>query len=89
MASEGQKAVYTGAARDKGSLDARNCNALRCSLEVESQDFHAFGMGSRVREKEKIDFHVSDLSNQVVIPVTEIGRTGWRQGRLENSFQTR
>lgn len=40
-------------ARDKGGLDARNYDALRRSLEVVSQDFHAFGVGSRVRGKEK------------------------------------
>lgn len=61
---EGQlEGCYIGAARDNGGLDARNCDALRGSLGVESQDFHAFGVGRRVREK--MDSQVSDLSNHV------------------------
>lgn len=51
--------------RDKGGLDTRNWDALRCGREVESQDLHAYGVGRRVREKEKTDSQASDLSNHV------------------------
>lgn len=42
-------------ARDDGGLDAKNHDALRSSLEAESQDFHALGVGSRVRQRRNQD----------------------------------
>lgn len=47
MASpEGQlKGCYISAGQREGCLDARNHDALRCRLQVASQDFHAFGVG--------------------------------------------
>lgn len=73
----------------KGSQDARNCGDLESSLEEESQDFQACGVGAgrRARKKKESGLtrrFLTPATMYMVMPFTEIGLGG---GRKDSTIQ--